>query len=128
MLVFNLLTPQSTPKPIEVSKVTCETTAGMVTLLPRHLDCTAELTPSVMSYVSNGTEKYIAVDGGVLLKVGENVSVSTNFAVFEDNLQKLKDTVKNEFKQRNEDFKKTNTSMMAFEATLARLILELKKK
>lgn len=127
-LVFSLLTPQSSPKPVPVSKVSCDTTAGSLTILPKHLDCTAELTPSILSYVSEGKESFIAVDGGILLKMGDAVSVSTNFAVFENDLDKLKETVRTEFKKRTEDIKKSNTSIFAYEAALARLILELKKK
>lgn len=127
MLAFSLNTPQKPSRPLMVDKITCETTIGALTLLPRHIDCVAELTPSVLSYFMGGSWKYMAVNGGVLVKQGKDVSISTPFAVVENDLEKLKNTVKTEFKRQSEEEKKSNNSMVHLEAALAKMILELRK-
>ena len=61
----------------EVDKVSAEGLEGAFCLLPRHLDWVAGLVPSLLSYEQDGQERFLAVNGGILVKCGDEVAVST---------------------------------------------------
>ncbi|NNM51953.1 MAG: F0F1 ATP synthase subunit epsilon, partial [Pseudomonadales bacterium] len=65
-----------------VERVVVETTEGLFGLLPRRLDCVAALQPGILIYqCAGGGETYVAVDAGVLVKVGSEITVSVRNAV-----------------------------------------------
>src|SRR5690606_28475833 len=65
-----------------VEKVTADGTHGNFTILPRHTDFLAALVPGLLSFgLEDGSERFAAVDGGLLLKHGREVLVTTGRAV-----------------------------------------------
>lgn len=61
-----------------VEKVTADGLHGSFTLLPRHTDVLAALVPGLVSYLlPGGEERFAAVDGGLMVKRGALVTVST---------------------------------------------------
>ena len=78
----------------EVSLVVIETSGGSFGILPHRLDCVAALVPGIMTYETreHGTV-YVAVDEGVLVKVGAEVLVSVRHAIAGTDLSKLHDAV-----------------------------------
>ncbi len=84
---------------VEVGKVIAEAEDGSFCLLPRHIDFVASLVPGIMSYVTldSGHEEFVAVDEGILVKNGSEVTVSTRNAMRSDDLGALKRAVEEEF-------------------------------
>lgn len=112
----------------EVTRIKAEAPNGWFTLLPRHIDFTAALVPSVVAFKRHGAaEEYLAVDQGILVKCGPDVSVSTRAAVRGTNLEQLKKDVEARFLAEEEREKKTFASEAKLEADLVRGLLELEK-
>ena len=64
-----------------VSSIVVETRDGSLGVLPRRLDCVAALKPGILTYRAEGAgEAFVAVDEGMLIKVGGDVRVSVRRA------------------------------------------------
>lgn len=83
-----------------VKKMGVETTAGAYGILPRRLDFTAALLPGILMYETEADGiKYIALDDGILIKTGREVSVSVRNAMGDAPLGKLRTLVEQEMMQ-----------------------------
>lgn len=112
----------------EVARIKAEAPNGWFGLLPRHIDFVTALVPGVMTFVSrDGEEEYLAIDQGILVKCGPEVSVSTRSAVRGTNLEELKRDVVTEFEAEEEREKKNLEFEAKLEADLVRGLLELEK-
>ncbi|MGR9052143.1 MAG: F0F1 ATP synthase subunit epsilon [Gammaproteobacteria bacterium] len=81
-----------------VSRIVAETDRGAFGILPRRLDCSAALAPGILTYETEaGGVVYVAVDQGVLVKAGAEVSVSVRNAIGGAGLAQLRDAVEREF-------------------------------
>lgn len=99
----------------DVTNIVLETPQGAYGLLPNRLDCVAILEPGILTYtIKNAEPAYIAVDEGVLVKVGKQVRVSVRNAHREGDLTQLKQTV-------NDQFLKLREEQVQVRAALARL-------
>jgi F-type H+-transporting ATPase subunit epsilon len=82
----------------DVSRIVAETREGSFGILPHRLDCVAALMPGILIYqTGTGSETYIAVDQGVLIKTGADVLVSVRRALSGTDLGRLRDAVEREF-------------------------------
>jgi F-type H+-transporting ATPase subunit epsilon len=88
-----------------VGNIVAETSEGSFGFLPQRLDCVAVLVPGIFIYKTDKVH-YLAVDEGLLVKAGAQVLVSVRNAVGGVELGKLADTVKNEFKNEDENEEK----------------------
>jgi len=112
----------------EVTRIKAEAPNGWFGILPRHVDYATALVPGVMTFVSaKGEEEYLAIDQGILVKCGPEVSVSTRAAVRGTNLEKLKHDVAQKFEAESEREKKNLAFEAKLEADLVRGLLELEK-
>lgn len=110
----------------EVTKVIAEAENGSFCLLPRHIDFVAVLAPGILTFVTpEGKEEFAAVDEGILVKVGQEVLVSTGKGVRSSELGKLKPTVLEEFRVRSEREKKALAAGARLEADIVRRFMEL---
>jgi F-type H+-transporting ATPase subunit epsilon len=82
----------------DVSHIIAETLAGSLGLLPHRLDCVAALVPGILSYTTGkkGTS-YLAIDEGVLVKIGADVSISVRRAISGTSLNELHQAVTREY-------------------------------
>jgi F-type H+-transporting ATPase subunit epsilon len=81
-----------------VLSIVAETREGSFGLLPHRLDCVAALAPGILTYkTKEGGTVYVAVDEGVLVKAGADVSVSVRHAIGGTDLGQLHEAVKREF-------------------------------
>jgi F-type H+-transporting ATPase subunit epsilon len=81
-----------------VQSIVLETPEGAFGILPNRRDCVASLEPGILTYTQYGENPYyIAVDEGVLVKKGYEVSVSVRNAYSSNDLAALKDLVQHEF-------------------------------
>lgn len=113
----------------EVTKITAEAGNGSFCLLPRHIDFVAALAPGLLSFVKagDGTEEFLALDGGILVKCGPEVSVSTRKAVRGAELGNLRETVEKTFKVLSEQEKQARSALANLEASFIRRFLKLEE-
>jgi F-type H+-transporting ATPase subunit epsilon len=110
----------------EVTKVIAEAENGSFCLLPRHIDFVAALPPGILIFESaEGHEEFIAVDEGTLVKVGQEVLVSTRNAVRSSELGTLKQIVEQEFRVLDDREKMAHSASAKLEADLVRRFIEL---
>lgn len=82
----------------DVSRIVAETHEGSFGLLPRRRDCVAALVPGILTYQSDADgEVFIAVDEGVLVKIGGEVQVSVRRASGGTDLASLRDAVRRDY-------------------------------
>ena len=105
----------------DVSRIVAETPVGSFGLLPQRLDCAAELTPGILSYeTADGSEVFVAVDAGVLVKAGAEVLVSVRRAMTGVDLGQLRQAVDKEFLALNEHAQNARSVRAKLEVGLVR--------
>jgi len=81
-----------------VRRIVAETNDGYYGFLPHRRDCVTALTPGILVYDSEDDgEVFVAVDQGILVKTGLDVSVSVRKAVAGKDLGQLRELVMREF-------------------------------
>jgi len=81
-----------------VLRAVAETTHGSVGLLPHRLDCAATLAPGILEYETKTDGiAYVALDAGVMVKIGPDVLVSVRRAIGGASLGRLRQQVEDEF-------------------------------
>jgi F-type H+-transporting ATPase subunit epsilon len=104
-----------------VFRVVAETYDGSFGILPHRLDCVAALTPGILIYEKEaGSEVYVAVDEGVLVKTGLDVLVSVRNAIGGTDLGQLRESVEREFLNLNEQEQSVRSVMAKMESSLIR--------
>ncbi len=109
----------------EVTRIIAVTPSGSFGLLPHRLDCAAVLSPGLLSYSTRAGDAHIAVDGGVLVKTGQEVLVCVRHAISGPDLGGLRQAVDREFLNLSEQEKSIRTTLAQLESGLIRRFLEL---
>lgn len=113
----------------EVDRIKAEAVDGWFGMLPKHIDFVTALVPGVMTFQPCGKpEEYLAVDHGILVKCGPNVSLSTRNAVRGTNLEYLKTAVEEQFRLREEREKAARAYEAKLEADLVRHLMEAERR
>jgi F-type H+-transporting ATPase subunit epsilon len=128
MMRLRILLPARILLDQSAAKVTAEGLDGHFCLLPNHIDFVSLLVPGLFLYESDrGREIFLAVDEGVLVKVGWDVLVSARDAVEGEDLGSLERTVREKFRTLD-DRERTELSAVAkIEANFVRRFLELQR-
>lgn len=110
----------------EVSKVVAEGREGSFGVLPRHVDYVSALVPGILAYVraADEEERILAVDRGILVKVGDRIVVSVRDAVTGDDLRTLRATVDERFRTLDEKERQARSAMATLEARFLRRFVE----
>ena len=128
MMRLKVLLPKEVLVDQRVTKVVAEGENGSFCLLPRHVDFLSALVPGLLSFVSmGGTEEFLAVDEGILIKCGPEVLVSTRNAVRGPNLGTLKQTIETSFSRQDEQEELTRSAFAKLEANFIRRLMDLEK-
>jgi F-type H+-transporting ATPase subunit epsilon len=107
-------------------KVTAAGLHGSFSLLPRHVDVLAALVPGLLAYeAADGQERFAAVDGGLLVKYGLDLLVSTQRAVAGTDLGRLRQTIDTEFRAAGERERAARGVIARLEADFIRRFLDL---
>ncbi|MEH1853121.1 MAG: F0F1 ATP synthase subunit epsilon [Nostoc sp.] len=107
-------------------KVIAEAENGIFCLLPRHIDFVATLIPSLLSFVPpQGQEQFLAIDQGILIKYGDEITVATQNAVPGGDLEILRKTVEEEFHLIDEREKTARSVLENLEINTIRHFIEL---
>jgi F-type H+-transporting ATPase subunit epsilon len=113
----------------EVSRIVAETPTGFFGILPRRLDCAATLVPGIFTYESRAEgERFVAVDEGVLVKAGADVTVAVRNAVAGAALGELRQTVAREFLNLDEREKSVRSVLARLESGFIRRFMEVRRE
>lgn len=113
-----------------VTKVLAPGSHGLFAILPRHVDYVAVLRQGLLTYedLDAGTgERHVAIDGGVLVKQGEAVVVSTPDAIPGERLDDLQDAVVRYFAARAERELDARAALSRLESDIVQRMLELEE-
>ena len=113
----------------KVGKVIARAPNGSFAILPRHIDFVAALVPSVLIYTdSDGAERFLGIDEGILVKHGMEVMVSTRKAVQDDDLASLREVVKRDIVALDEHERAARGALARLEAGVIRRFIELQEQ
>jgi F-type H+-transporting ATPase subunit epsilon len=103
----------------DVSRIVADTTDGSYGFLPHRLDCVAALVPGILTYETNdGRTAYVAVDEGVLVKAGAEVTVSVRRAIGGNDLGELNDAVERDFLKVDDQERNVRSAVAKLESGL----------
>jgi F-type H+-transporting ATPase subunit epsilon len=110
-----------------ITKVTADAHNGHFCLLPNHIDFVSALVPGLLIYEDlEGNERLVAVDEGILVKVGQDVRVSTQNAVEGSDLGTLHHVIEENFKEIDARESATRCALAQLEAEFVRRLIENK--
>lgn len=112
----------------DVTRVVVEATTGSFCMLPRHADLVAPLTTGLLSYVTDEGERFVAVDGGTVVKCGDEVRVSTPQAVASPELARVRLAIHEELWRRDEREQGARAALARLEADVLQTALELDER
>ncbi|ACS80293.1 hypothetical protein [Maridesulfovibrio salexigens] len=107
-----------------VDKVLAESTKGGFCLLPNHIDTASALAPGILTYEVEGQAHHLAVNGGVLVKKGDSVRVSSRAAVAGE-LGELEAEVLRMQDEASEAEKSARSAVAKLEAGFVRTLIEV---
>lgn len=109
-----------------VDRIVAESSMGGFCLLPRHIDLASSLVPGILTYFVGGEPAYLAVDGGVLVKQGDSVRISSRAAVAGE-LGELQSEVMRMQEEASEAEKTARSAVARLEAGFVRSLIEVEK-
>ena len=125
---LQVLLPTRVEVDADVAAVTAEGAEGSFTLLARHVDLVSALGPGLLSFrTTAGDETFLAIDGGVLVKCGGDVRVSTPRAV-RGALGELQQAIDEDFRRLSEHQQQARTASEKIQADFIRRFIELEHR
>jgi F-type H+-transporting ATPase subunit epsilon len=104
-----------------VLRIVTGTREGSFGLLPHRLDCAAALVPGILVFETEAEgEVCMAVDEGVLVKIGADVLVSVRNAIGGMELDKLHEAIEREFLNLDEQEKSVRSVLAKLESGFIR--------
>ncbi len=123
---LKVLTPDRILLEQQVSKVTAEALNGSFTLLPRHVDFVSALVPGIVSFeAGDGSEQFLAIDQGILVKCGAEVLLSARHAVQGEELEQLQRIVHEKYDVLDKRERMSRSASAKLEANLVRRFIDL---
>lgn len=111
-----------------VRKVTVTATSGSFTMLPRHVDTVAVLLPGLLSFErEDGDEGFVAVDGGIVVKVGADVLVSSPCVVPGTALEEMRHVVTERILARAEHEQNARLALARLEVDVVQHMVDLEE-
>lgn len=124
---LKILQPQSVFMEQTVEKMVAQGPEGAFGIRPRHLDMVAALSPGILAYWPPGAGgRFLAVNGGILVKQGKTVQVATRMAVPGD-LGDLQVAVRRFVNDLDERERQTRAVVARLEADFIRRFVEFGK-
>lgn len=115
-LALRVLLPTRVLVDEPVERVLARGDDGAFCLLPRHIDFVSALAPGVLAFgTRDGRERYAAIDRGILVKCGRQVSVSCLDGVLGERLENLRELVEERFLALDEHERKTRSALARLE-------------
>ena len=112
-----------------VQSLVAQTVAGAFGILPHRRDCVVALRAGVLSYRTDGAEEhYLALDEGVLVKTGFDVTASVRNAIGGTELGKLREAVDLQFLGVTEQERALRQIASRLETSLVRRSVEFQRE
>lgn len=111
----------------QVDKVVAEAIDGHFGILPRHVDMVTLLAPGILSYTSDGVEHFVAIDGGLLAKIGDQVQVATTSCAGGVGLDELRRVVEESYQRVEESELAARAALTRLETDLVRRLVQLEE-
>lgn len=128
MMTLRVTTPERRLFEGPVVKVVADGVKGSRGFLPRHADFVMPLKPGIMSCTdADGVETYFAVNGGVLVKKGAELTVAARHAVMAERMEDLPHGVLEFFEEADEHAQAAERAATRLETMLLREFLELNR-
>ncbi|MBA3722052.1 MAG: F0F1 ATP synthase subunit epsilon [Parachlamydiaceae bacterium] len=111
-----------------VIRIVAESPNGFFGLLPLRLDCAACLVPGVLLFeTEQDGERFVAVDEGLLVKVGPDVHVSVRNAVIANELGTIKKIIQDQILAQSEQEKRIRSMLAKLESDFIRNLMEFSR-
>jgi F-type H+-transporting ATPase subunit epsilon len=125
---LKLLLPTRVLVDTAIQKLVGEAENGSFGLLPRHIDFTTALRPGILVYeAEDGTEHFVGIDEGILVKCRDEVLVSTRNAVPGTDLASLRETVRERYLELDEAEKLARSALARLEVGVVKRFTELRE-
>jgi len=125
---LKVLLPTDILLDVPVTKIIAEGENGAFCLEPRHIDFVSALVPGLLSYVmTDGAERFVGIDEGILVKCGREVRVSTRDAVLGDEPKALHTAILDRISELDEHERNARSVLARLEAGVAKQFLGLQK-
>jgi F-type H+-transporting ATPase subunit epsilon len=122
---LRVLTPSEVVLEEDVVHVTAEDVTGSLGIRPGHASLVTPLVPGVVIARSEGgREKFVAVNGGVMMVVGDMVEVVSRHAVAGTDLAGLTDKVVAGFEKEHQEDKANRTAFEKLRMSFLRGVVE----
>jgi F-type H+-transporting ATPase subunit epsilon len=109
-----------------ITRLAVDTSIGSTGFLPHRLDCVATVLPGIIVFETESEgETYLAVDDGVLIKTGREVTISVRNAVMGTDLVELNRIVENSYQVVSEQEQNVKEVMAKMETGFLRRLQEL---
>lgn len=123
---LEVITPADVCLDAEVLRIVAEAPEGHFGILPGHGDFVTDLVPGILVYErADGTERFVALHSGTLVKCGAHVRAAVLGAIEGDDLGWLREKVETEFRQQDEDERDARAALARLEASMIRRFREL---
>lgn len=124
---LKVITPMSVCVDRPVRRIVAEAPDGHFGMLPNHVDFVAQLAPGILLYeTEEGTERFVAVNSGTLVKCGDEVRVAVRGAIDGDDLPELRVRVEVDFRRGDEDERVARAALTRLEASMIRRFRDLR--
>lgn len=101
----------------DVVRIVAETIEGSFGFLPHRRDCVAVIAPGILIFeTAAGSEVFVAVDEGMLVKTGTDVLISVRRAISGTDLAELRTAVEKEFLVLDEQAQQVRSVMAKLES------------
>ena len=107
-----------------VDKVVAESHHGSFALLPNHVDFALPILPGILLYETGEGESVVGVDQGVLVKQGSRVRVSVHDAVPAEELETVREEVRERFRRVDDRAARARSAMAQLQASFYRRFIE----
>ncbi|MEW5773481.1 MAG: F0F1 ATP synthase subunit epsilon [Thermodesulfobacteriota bacterium] len=123
---LRVLLPFSVFLSAEASRVWAESAREHFTLLPRRRDLVTALAPGILGYAGPEGVRHLAIDGGILVKAGDEVAVATRRAAAGE-LGTLRREVERMLSEEDERERTARSAVARMEAAFVRGLLEFSR-
>ncbi len=124
-MTLDIFMPSRIHRVDDAALIDVESQIGHLTLLPRHIDCAAELVCGLVRVRDeDGEERYMGIDGGTLVKIDDRVTISTPRAVVNRELGTIHETLAQRRRQRETRERENSRALVRLELELARSLFE----
>ncbi len=123
---LEVITPERVCLDRRVARIVAEAPDGHFGMLPNHGDFVTELVPGILVYErEDGTERFVALNSGTLVKCGAHVRVAVRGAIEGSDLSWLRERVETEFRRQDEAERDARAALARLEANMFRRFRDL---